>query len=373
MGAWMNSLSKQRARSWIAGLLFALFPAQGMVVGQTANPVSADKPATAQASPGPASKGKAAAKPPTAGDSQRAAKLYLDSSKLYEKEKFEEAMQGFLEAAKLDPTSPNYRLAADVARSHAVTALIQSAAKDRFRGDVKAERLALTHALELDPRNIQVTEHLHEMEDDALRGQAASPFEQVASTLAEAAPFEHPAGVHSFHLHTSQRSEIQDVFKAYGLDATLDDSVRGMQLRLDLEDASFDQAMDVLSLLTHTFYVPLDTHRVLVALDTRPNRELFQRMELETIYLPGLAATELTEVSTLAKSVFELQQAAVDPSAGTITLRAPAATLNALIGMADSPVLSEAQIKLDTKVLGGQYDVLTARHLRFAPISVPPL
>ena len=36
-----------------------------------------------------------------------------------------------------------------------------------------------------------------------------------------------------------------------------------------------------------------------------------------------------------------------------------AATLNCLIGMADLPVLSEAQIKLDTKVLGAQYDVLT--------------
>ena len=37
--------------------------------------------------------------------------------------------RSYEEAAKLDPGNTNYRLAADVARSHAVTALIQSAAK----------------------------------------------------------------------------------------------------------------------------------------------------------------------------------------------------------------------------------------------------
>jgi hypothetical protein len=325
----MNSLLKLRANFCIAGLLFALFLGTGLALGQAASPLPAEKPAAAQASPGPASNDGKAAKQPTFGDARRAAKIYLDSSKLFDKEKFEEAMQGFLEAAKLDPTSPNYRLAADVARSHAVTALIQAAAKDRFRGDLKAERLALTHALELDPKSIQVAEHLREMEDDALRGQAIPPFEQAANTVSEAAPFEHPAGVHSFHLRASQRSEIQDVFKAYGLDATLDDSVRGMQVRLDLDDASFDQAMEVLSLLTHTFYVQLDAHRVLVAFDTRANRDQFQRMELETIYLSGLSPTELTGMGTLAKNVFDVQLTAVDQSAGTLTIRAPEKALNA--------------------------------------------
>ena len=39
------------------------------------------------------------------------------------------------QAAELDPANTDYALAADVARSHAVTALIQAAAKDRMRGD----------------------------------------------------------------------------------------------------------------------------------------------------------------------------------------------------------------------------------------------
>jgi tetratricopeptide (TPR) repeat protein len=300
--------------------VFALFPC--LILGQGLSPLSANQPAAL------ANDGRAA-KQASGGDKRRAVKLYLDASKLFDKEKFEEAMQSYEQAAKLDPSNTNYALAADLARSHAVTALIQAAAKDRIRRDAAAERAALTHALELDPRNIQVTEHLHELSDDAVRGQPTSRYEQAANTLAAAAPFEHPAGVHSFHLHTIQRQAIQQVFKAYGLDATLDDSIRGIPVRLDLDDASFDQAMDVLSLVTRSFYVPLDAHRVLVAQDTRSNRESFQRLDLETIYLPGLTSTEMTEMGNLAKNVFNAQQSAVDQSAGTLTVRASDDALNA--------------------------------------------
>ena len=45
----------------------------------------------------------------------------------------------------------NYRLAADVAKSHAVTALLQTAAQARTRGDLEGARAALRHAFQLDP------------------------------------------------------------------------------------------------------------------------------------------------------------------------------------------------------------------------------
>src|ERR1035438_6682413 len=88
------------------------------------------------------------AKKPTTGDRRRAAKLYLASSKLFEKGEFEDAKQGFETAAKLDPSNTAYPLSADVARSHAVTALIQAAAKSRIRGDSSVARSSLAHALD---------------------------------------------------------------------------------------------------------------------------------------------------------------------------------------------------------------------------------
>ena len=50
-----------------------------------------------------------------------------------------------------------------------------------------------------------------------------------------------------------------------------------------------------------------------MAKNTRENRTQFQRMPMETVYLPGLNEKELTEVSNVAKNVFEAQQSLVEP------------------------------------------------------------
>ena len=126
----------------------------------------------------------------------------------------------------LDPGSADYRLAASVARSHAVTALIQAAAKDRLRGDAAQARAALAHALELDPKNIQVSEHLYELGDDALLGQSRPLYEQGA----EHGRGGRGTGAHgrSAQLSPARRAaaDHSQVFKAYGIEATVDESVR---------------------------------------------------------------------------------------------------------------------------------------------------
>jgi type II secretory pathway component GspD/PulD (secretin) len=139
--------------------------------------------------------------------------------------------------------------------------------------------------------------------------------------------------------------------KAYGLQATVDDSVRPTQMRLDADDATFEQAMRTLGMLTHTFYVPVDAHRVLVARDTPEIRQQFVRQDLETVYLPGLTATELTDVGNLAKNVFDAQNSAVEPTAGTLTIRAPQSTLNAFNSTLHELLAGHDQVMLEVRMI----------------------
>ncbi|MGA2534754.1 MAG: tetratricopeptide repeat protein [Terracidiphilus sp.] len=324
-----------------AGRADTASPSQGDVTKQTAAPVDATE----------TSKDKKSEKPPRTSDRRHAAKLFLEASKLFEKGQFQEALKDYQEAASLDPTNRNYGMAAEVARSHAVTALIQSAARDRIRSDAAAERDALEQALALDPTNIQVTEHLHELGDDALRGESRPVYEAGTETVGGSLQIEPTAGEHSFHLRTDQRQAIQQVFKAFGLQASVDDSVRLTQVRLDMDDATFPLAMRALSLATNSFYVPLDTHRVLVARDTPENRRQFERLDLETIYLPGLTTPEITEVSSLARNVFDLQHAVTDPTAGTITIRASASALNAFNETIHDLIEGHNQVLLDVDLI----------------------
>jgi tetratricopeptide (TPR) repeat protein len=343
--------NKTGGRAPTAAVSVGLLLAIAAGIGQAQAPAQPSPTQTAATNPNASAPAKEA-KQPRGSDRRRAAKLFLASSKLFVAERFEEAMRGYQQAATLDPSNADYPLAASVARSHAVTSLIQAAAKDRLRGDAAAARASLAHALELDPNNIQVTEHLYELSDDALLGQSTPLYQQAASTAGELVTLLHAAGAHSFHLHTDQRQAIQQVFKAYGLESTLDDSVRPTQIHLDMDDASFEQAMRALGLLTNSFYVPLDAHRVLVARDTSDNRRQFMRLELETVYLPGLSPTELTDIAgNLAKNVFDLPQAAVDPSAGTITLRAPASTLNAFNATMRELLDGRSQVMLEVRMI----------------------
>jgi general secretion pathway protein D len=314
-------------------------PVPGPVAGQNSQSPNAQRQNDAQS------------KPVKARDKHRAASFYLSGSKLFEEKQFEPALHDYEQAAALDPTNPDYVRAAQVARSHAVTALIQSAAKARTQGDGSAALAALQHALELDPDNTQVIEHLRGLSDDALLGQSKPIYEEGAESAGEPPQLEPASGVRNFHFRTDKRQLIQMVYKAYGIEATLDQSVSATPVRFDVDDATYAQAVETLDLVTRTFEVPLDSHRVLSASDTTQNRQLFQRLTMETVYLPGMTAAEMTELTNIAKNVFATQQVAVEQSTGTMTLRAPPQTLDAFNATMQDLVNGRAQVMLDVRII----------------------
>lgn len=361
IGARMCRRTGSAARNCCAGL--ALLLLAGALRAQTAAPAvppgqSTAAPATQSAPQGettPAAAPSAAPDDenaqPRSSDRRRAAKLYLDASKLFLDRQFEEAMKGFEQAAALDPTNADYRLASGVARNHAVTALIQEAAKDRLLGNEAAARVALERARALDPNNIEINQHLDELADDVARSQPQPRYEQSGSTLAGPVQLEPAPGLHSFHLHADREQIIPQVFRAYGLTAMLDSSVHPFLTRFDVDDASFEQAARVLSLDTNTFVVPLDAHRALVAADSSTTRNQFLRQDVETVYLAGLSDDELNDVLSVAKNIFLVQQATLSLSERAVTLRAPERTLEAFNATLESLLEGRSQVLLDVRLI----------------------
>ena len=287
----------------------------------------------------------------SAGARRRAARVYLDGSKLFLAGQFDQARADFERASALDPANPDYRQAALVARSHEVTALVEAAAKDRLRGDASAARSTLLQAYSLDPTNFEVTQHLDELGSDIARAQAPSPYAEADARIGGAIQLVYAKGLRSFHLRGGERRVIEDVFKGYGVDAMIDQSVGDLQVRFDIGDATFDEVTRALGLLTDSFYVPLDEHRVLVARNTPNNRERFMREDLETVYVPGLSSDTLGEIANLARNVFQVQRAVADPSNGTVTLRAPQLDLDAFNSTMHELMDGSSQIVLDVRML----------------------
>jgi type II secretory pathway component GspD/PulD (secretin) len=104
-------------------------------------------------------------------------------------------------------------------------------------------------------------------------------------------------------------------------------------------------------MITHSFYVALDEHRAVVAEDTTANRAKYVRQAMETVYLSGLKPEEMTEVSNVAKQVFDVKQAQIEASTNAITLRAPRDTLDAFNSTIRQLIDGHSQILVDVKLI----------------------
>ena len=350
------SLSALLRTALIASLTIAGLAAQETPTesSRTAQPASTE-PQTAPVPNAPSSRLPSGAiknaRQPSGSERRRASKLYLSAARFYEQGKFEDALRGYQQAATLDPGNENYRMAVEVARAHAVTALIQAAAKARMVGDQRNARPALEHAFQIDPHNPQLAQHLGEVGMVPPVSEVSARNEQAAAGLGELESLEPTPGTRSFHLHANQRQVIPDVYRAYGIQVTLDESVRGLSLRFDIDDATFEEAAHALSMATKTFFAPIDAHRAVVALDSRENRSNFTRNGVETVYLAGLTPTEMTDIGNLARNVFEISQSAVDATSGTLTLRAPQSQLQAFNTTFQSLLDGRSQVLLDVKLI----------------------
>ena len=319
---------------------------------------------------------------------RKAAKLYLQGVKLLEKKQPEQAWATLNEAVELAPANTTYARAAEVARQSLVTQLVQQASRQReLEDDRRAAGLApggitadpkegsaalMQRALSIDPTNPMVLEHLNQLAGATSNAniggtasaapalvEAAMPDRiQDQNTLADGPIVLQPKlDRHSFHTRGSARQVIQEVFRAYGLEASVSDSGSAgqsnmnKQVRLDLDDATYPEAMRVITMLTQSFYEPIDPHRVVVAADTRENRAQFQRLQMETVYLGSMNEKELTEVNQIAKNVFDAPQATTEPTAGTLTLRAPAKTMTAFNQTLAVLEQGKGEVDLEIKVI----------------------
>ncbi len=286
-------------------------------------------------------------KGPGAHDRRAAAKAYTAGARAVEAHDMRAAYDSFSEAAALDPSNDDYRNAVEVAKSHFVTDLVQQAEKARIVGKIDVSRARLAEALELDPKNPVVAQHIDDLADLSI-----GPLvpDDISSQIGESIHLAPKDGRHSFHIRADAQSLLRQVLSAYGITPSFDTSVTTQSLRFDIDDIDFKQAAMMLQLATNTFFVPLDPGRVLIAKDTKENRTTYERLMLETVYLPGLNAQEATDVGNVARNILDIPQASVEAAKGTLTVRGPEAKLALLNHTLTDLLNGHSQVLLQVKI-----------------------
>jgi general secretion pathway protein D len=313
----------------------------GVLRAQQQTPPDTAKPPSAAANTAPE-------KLPPVRNRREAEKFYVEGAKELEHGNFKAAGADFTRAVGLDPGNQQYQASQEIVLQHEATEMIQASDKAKILNHPEEARADLADAFRLDPKNPMLAQHLDEITHEA----DSDPVQLYPEdkTIAPPIVFAPLSQRNSFHLHTSANDLIRQVLAAYGITPSFDSSVKNQQVRFDADNIDFNEARQMLNLVTNTFFVALDPKRALVAADTKDKRAEFERLAVETVYFPGLTAAETTEMVNVAKNVFEAQQAIAAPASSTVTLRAPAVKLTALNTTLSELLAGRSEIELEVSL-----------------------
>lgn len=255
---------------------------------------------------------------------------YLAGARLLERDDLTGAQKQFEKAVKLNPDNRDYSTAVVIAREHRVTELVQQAAKAHLLGQTVKSNTLLAEARLLDPENRIVVQHEAPAALSATFNPATEPWIHQAATIAGPITLQPAAGVKTFHLQADSEAILRQVMSSYGIKPVFDESLPHRSIRFDLESVPYEQAVRVLFEMCGLFAVPLDSKTVFVAKDTSENRQHLERQLQETISVPGMTPTEINDLGTVLRNVFEIKQLTIEKGLGDLVLRAPEDTLKAV-------------------------------------------
>jgi general secretion pathway protein D len=260
-------------------------------------------------------------------NTQAAADAYLAGARLVLHNDLTGAELQFRKAVSLNASNQDYALALSVTHQRRVNDLVQQAGKARLLGHNEKAETLLAEARLLDPENSIVGQTVDSGALPKIFHPEVEPWIREGPAIAGPITLDPNPGLKSFHIHSDEQGVVRQVFLAYGIRSVFDDSVPHDQLRFDLDDMPYQQAVPIVLNMGHLFSVPLDDKSVIVAKDTPENRERLEHQLQETIFIPGMTNEEIENFGTLIKNIFDVKQVTVGKTSGTLVLRAPQETL----------------------------------------------
>lgn len=267
---------------------------------------------------------------PTCGipiaEQKKAKALYQESQKLAGKKQFELALEKVKAARAISLRDTVYASSEKMIEEKLAAEALRKGNQAMHAGDATAALADFRQAVEIDPSNEYAEQRLH----DALPARESFGTPQFRARLGETR-LEPTPGVHSFEYKGDSIHAMQQFAKLFGIALTLDQGLTSRNVRIKLDDVSWETGSKILQRLCKVLIIPMGEQQALLANDTEENRRDLMPMTLRTFYsLGGSTPQELTELTTALRVLFDLRFITPNPSQGSIVIRAPQQTINAI-------------------------------------------
>ena len=339
---------------WIMVLLAATMAAQDL----PAPNIPAVEPTAAPSKTAPAV---------SKNDEKKAKREFSEGLKLQKAGKLQEALSRFEAASQLVPSNVDYATAREMTKQQAVLEAIHRGNEATEKHSPIEAQASYRAALAIDPDNVfaqqQLKNSLPPLPSSSAPVRYTDDTDENYKSPTLLAP---QSGNKSFSYRGDARGLLTTVMQAYGITATIDDSVSTKRVRFDLDATDFEHAADAASVVTKTFWVPLGLRQVLIMADTASNRRDNQKMVLRTFYFPDATTpTELQDLVNVFRVIFDVRFVVAQPTKNTITVRAPQPTMEAVTAFFAGIDASRPQIAIDVNVI--QVSTNATRQLGLQP------
>ena len=261
------------------------------------------------------------------------AKVFYDKGTDAEaRQDYEQAFDYFKQAYNLKPKDLRYRTAFERARFYAASSHVHRGQLLRDAGKLDEAAVEFQKGLEIDPSSFIAQQELKRTlqmikEEQNPQPQAVAPGTAALRKRLESAqgPVElAPISNVPITLKVTEKSNViyETVGKLAGINVLFDPDYTPRQVRIELNGVTLEDALEIISFETKTFWRPVTPNTIFVAQDNPAKRKELEQNVIKTFYLSNLSqATELQDIVNAMRTILEVSRIQQLPSQGAIVVR----------------------------------------------------
>src|SRR5579862_8516133 len=270
---------------------------------------------------------------PVAAKSVDSAKAAYDKGQDAEaRQNYEQAFEYFKQAYNQKPKDLRYRTAFERTRFLAASGEVHRGQILRDAGKLDEALEQFKKALETDPSSFIAQQELKRTEqmvheEQNPQPQAVGPGGNALRKRLESAqgPVElAPISNVPITMKATDKSNViyETVGKLAGINVLFDPDYTARQVRIELNGVTLEEALEIISFETKTFWRPVTPNTIFVAQDNPAKRKELEQNVIKTFYLSNLSQpTELQDVVNAMRTILEVSRIQQLPSQGAIVVR----------------------------------------------------
>jgi general secretion pathway protein D len=247
------------------------------------------------------------------------------------RQNYEQAFDYFKQAYNLKPKELRYRTAFERTRFYAASSEVHRGQILRDAGKLDEALAQFQKALETDPSSFIAQQELKRTEQMIREAQTPQPQAAAADTplrkrlQSARGPVElAPISNVPITLKVTEKANViyETVGKLAGINVLFDPDYTPKQVHVELNNVTLEEALEIISFETKTFWRPVTPNTIFVAQDNPAKRKELEQNVIKTFYLSNLSQpTELQDVVNAMRTILEVSRIQQLPSQGAIVVR----------------------------------------------------